>query len=234
MRSPPLNLQAPEVKLTAKPVTLVAPEPPPIFPWLVVSDFFPPRCKPIIPAHYLPPDLVVTPRAWFPSIAECTAADGRQTLYHLADGGGGAMDYVVFARYNQDQTFRPAFLAQKALEVLWSPDGSRVAITVLTGGNNAAVLLLKMNELKPSKEIAVDDALRGYLPKYLVDSPQFLMALRWTKSGELVLRARGYAPAEPYAAFGYEVVVDTDRLDQPGSIRFLRGYTNGPKRTEKE
>jgi hypothetical protein len=222
---PPLPV--PNFRLApAAPLTLQVDVPAPIFPWLVVSDFFPPGCHPIVPPHYRAPQFVDTPRAWFPSIAECTSSAGSRTLYHLGSGASTGMDYVVLVRNNNADTARPVFQIRKALEVLWSPDGSRAAITVLTGSNYADVVILRMDDLKTSDPIPTSGALEGYLSPYLIQAPQFVMALRWTPDGRLVLRARGSEPRPPFALFGYEVLVDTDHLDDPMAVRFLRGYNN--------
>jgi hypothetical protein len=209
-------------------VDLEAKMPQPIFPWLELGNFFPPGAVAIYPHHgYRPPHLLDTPRAWFPSTAECTSRLGNATLYHEAEKSGEGMSYVVFHRDEPTKKIKPVFEIRKALEVLWSPDGSRAAITILTGSNTAAVVILPMATLKASEPIDPSSALARYLPPYLVQAPQFIMALRWTTSGELVLRARGEEPAAPYPYFGYEVSVDTDHPDLPGAIEFLRGYRGG-------
>lgn len=223
----------PPLQLTARPAHLEAEPPRPIFPWLVVSEFYPPGCKPIFSRWSQDlPKLVETPRAWFPSVAECIAPRGERTLYHLGAEGGGGMDYVVFVRQRPAETARAVFQIRKALEVLWSPDGRCVAITVLTGNNNAAVVLLRMDDLKPTEPIPTAEALRGYLTPVQIDAPQFVMALRWTDAGQLVLRARGQEPLAPYTLFGYELLVDTDHLIDPAAVHFLRGYTKAAQMGE--
>ncbi|PTX97821.1 hypothetical protein DB354_05965 [Opitutus sp. ER46] len=192
---------------------------------LEVSEFFPAGCHTIIPGTYREPRLVQTPRAAFPSVEECASLDSRRTLYHLAAAGSAAMDYVVFLRDERRPEGRPIFQIRKALEVLWSPDGSRAAITVFTGSNWSDVLLLRMDDPKPSAPIPTLEALEGVFSSYLAQAPTSVVALGWTASGELVLRARGQEALPPYSRFGYELLVDTDHLERRGAIRFLRGYT---------
>lgn len=214
---------------TAPSFTPVAvPEWKPIFDWMKIEAFYPPSCHPIYASRYVPPEYERTPRAWFPSIDECTSLKGDRTLYHLGQAGSEVMDYVVFLRNNTANRTRPIFQIRKALEILWAPDGSRAAVTVMNGSNYAEVVLLPMADPTPTAAIAVEEALAEYFSPYLIRAPQFVMALSWTSSGYLILRARGAEPLPPYHLFGYELLVDTDHLGLPGSVRFLRGYDRAP------
>jgi hypothetical protein len=197
-----------------------------LFPWLNVSEFFPARAEQILPpGGYREPHYVETSRAWFPSIASSTSPNGEWTLTHEGDQHADGMDYVIFAQRRGADGRRAIFKVRRALEIVWSPDSTRAAITVLTGSNRSAVRILRVPELTISRQIVPDEALGMYLRPVQIEAPHFLLVLRWTDTGDLVLRARGNEPLEASAVFGYEVAVDTEHFEYSASaIRFLRGY----------
>jgi hypothetical protein len=209
--------------------TIAVVPPPSTFPWLAVGEFYPLGSRRILPRHgYHPPDIVETPRMWYPAIGECTSPNGEWTLFHEARPAGADVEHIIFVQRRGEEKRRPIFLTRQILEVLWSPDSSRIAITVLTGLNRSVVSVMRMEEPREPIPVVVDEALRSYMTEVQIGAPRFLMALRWAKVGELVLRARGQEPLEPFTIFGYEVAVDTDHVRDPSAVRFLRGFTKPP------
>jgi hypothetical protein len=210
--------------------TIAVVPPPSTFPWLAVGEFYPAGSRRILPRHgYHPPDIVETPRMWYPAIEECPSPNGEWTLFHEARPAGTDVEHIIFLQHQGDDKRRPIFLTRNVLEVLWSPDSSRIAITVLTGRNRSEVSIMRLEEPREPIPVVVDEALRGYMSEVQIGAPRFLMALRWTKVGELVLRARGQEALEPFTLFGYEVAVDADHVRDPSAVRFLRGFTKPPE-----
>lgn len=198
----------------------------PYFPWMEINSFFPPGCHRIFPASgYQPPPMTITPSALFPSMTDCPSPNKHWTLHHLGNDGADGIDYVILARRESASESMPKFITRNVLEVLWSPDSTRVAISVLIGGNSSSVVILPIEAKEWSQPIDPSPVLKGYLTNLQIGAPRFLMALRWTPSGKLVLRAQGQEPIPPRTLFGYEVLVDPERLDEPQGMRFLRAYT---------
>lgn len=224
----------PPIQFNVRPLGSISVVPPPLnFPWLEVGQFYPPGSKRILPRHgYHAPDIVETPRAWYPSLDECTSPNGEWTLFHEARPAGADVEHIIFIRRRGEEARAPIFLTRQILEVLWSPDSTRIAITVLTGRNRSVVSIMRLDGPREAIAVTVDDALRGFMTDVQIGAPQFVMALRWTKAGELVIRARGQEVLEPFTIFGYEVAVDADHVRDPSAVRFLRGYTKIPETTD--
>lgn len=202
------------------------PEPRVYFPWLEINAFFPPRCRRIVPeGGYSEPDLVATPRALFPSTAECVSPDGAWTLFHEAIDWSDGFDYLVKLRNNRTSTVRVLLNTRRAMEVLWSPDSRLAAISIIIGQNRSSVQIFSLQTETLSKPIAPAPALAPYFSGVQQEAPQYVMALRWTKDRRLILRAQGTEPVPPNVLFGYEVLVEPSDTGLVRDLKFLRGYT---------
>jgi hypothetical protein len=74
------------------------------------------------------------------------------------------------------------------------------------------------------KPIDVRPFIEAHFPDRLWSVPMFLKAYRWTRDGQLVVRAIARAREEPYELFGCEVAVTFGGAESEPKARFLRGF----------
>src|SRR5205823_2659412 len=86
------------------------------------------------------------------------------------------------------------FCTTMAFDASWSPDSARFVVTHYVGHNSSEVFVEDLSDLE-RRPISVQPLLEAHFPPQLWSEPMFMKAYRWTRDGQLVVRAIARARA---------------------------------------
>ncbi|HUR57253.1 MAG TPA: hypothetical protein VM029_06065 [Opitutaceae bacterium] len=222
---PPLSFPPPNVAPAMPSISLATLEPPPIdLSWLDSDEFLPPGATRIGGEGLPAATLRLPERMRYPSVDQCPAPDNRGFLYCQSMGTDRFAVHWLQLRRRDSIVESSLFRTPKAFEVTWSPDSRHVAITHAVGENRSEIVLTNPDREMNPPPLDLRTVLSDYFSESQVLAPCFLKAYRWTDASALVVRGIGMTALPPYDQFGFEVLVDLQRLNDPASPRFLRGF----------
>jgi hypothetical protein len=222
---PPLSLPPPNIAPVMPPITLAMLEPPPIdLSWLDSDEFLPPGAMRIGGAGLPAAMLRVPERIRYPSVEQCPAPDNHCFLFCQSMGTDRFAVHWLQLRRRDSIVESSLFRTPKAFEVTWSPDSRHVAITHAVGENRSEIVVTNPEREMNPPALDLRAVLSAHLSETQVLAPCFMKAYRWTDASALVVRGVGMTVLPPYDQFGFEVLVDLQRLNDPASPRFLRGF----------
>ncbi len=213
------------VALVAPPYTLPVFEPKPIDQRaMYADDFVPPGAERILPNPRVEPKLHETPQMKYPDLEPLPSPNGLLTLF--SDSGEAKKVMIHWLMLYRKGAVRPEslFHTRNSHEVMWSTDNERVAVTDFIGDNRSAVTIVDVRDDSATPLLDLKPALLPYLAEYLLMSPTFVRAHRWSDGSRVLVRGVGRMAESPFDQFGYEVLVDLAHLEDPASVVFVGGY----------
>lgn len=212
----PINLKMLPYKLSVDPPAIdVA--------WLDSDEFLPPGARRIGGKGVTAASLCRTGRTRFPSTDILAAPDGGTALICQSMGSKRlAIHWLLWwprAALDPNILFRTT----KAFDVVWSPDSRHVAVTHFVGDNRSEVVVTSPERELNAPALDVRVVLTEHFTDNHLEGPCFMKAYGWTDSS-LVVRGVGRSAVAPYSIYGFEVLIDPRRLDDPYAAQFLRGF----------
>lgn len=192
--------------------------------WLFGNEFFPPGARRIFPASPVAFKLHETPQINYPSMEVLPSPDGALTIFSDSGEAKKVMVHWLMVYRKGDAQPTSLFHTHNTYEVLWSADSVRAAITEFIGENRSEVVIGDMRDYSRSDRLDVRAAVAAYFSSEQLAAPRFLRAQAFGDGALLLVRCVGQLETAPFDQFGFEVLVDLSRLDDPESMRFVRGY----------
>jgi hypothetical protein len=188
------------------------------------GEFIPPGATVIWPDQRISVPFHLTPKGKYPSTGESISLDGNAVVGTRSEQRSvNLLHWLRLYRRGEEQA-RNILSTENSLETLWSHDSQSLAISHFIGKNYAEVLVVRLwDGLKP-RRVETADALVRFFAAAQLASPRFEKAYRWGDGPLLIVRGVGRQSSVPHDLFGYEVVVDTEHLNDPGAVRLIRGY----------
>lgn len=188
------------------------------------DEFIPPGATVIWPDAKISATLHLTPKGKYPSVNESVSRDGNAVVGSRSEQLGDHLRHWLRLYRRGEEQARNILYTEHSLETLWSQDSRGLAISHFLGKNNAEVLVVRIRAPEETKRVKTRDSLARYFSEAQLESPRFEKAFRWSDGPLLVVRGIGRQSSEPHDLFGYELLVDSEHPDDPGSVRLIRGY----------
>jgi hypothetical protein len=225
MAGMPMLSALPPPTLTSAPLQLSRPPPEGVDQkWFELDEFFPPGARRVGPNQRVNSEILPDRRTRFPSTDLCVSPNKHFVLFHdgMKRRENDIFHWLMLLKH--DATFPNAiFLTKLAFDVSWAENSRRFAVTHFVGDNSSEVFIVDTDDLA-RKPIAVGPSLEEHFAPHLSSAPMFVKVYRWTRDGQLIVRAIGRAREEPYELFGAEIGISfAGALAEP-QARFLRGY----------
>lgn len=189
------------------------------------DEFIPPGATVIWPDPKVSVALHLTSKGKYPSTSESVARDGNAVVGSRSEQLTDHLRHWLRLYRRGDEQARNIFHTEHSFETLWSQDSRGIAISHFLGKNHAEVLVVRLRNRDETKHVETRDALVRYFSEAQLESPRFEKAYRWSDGPLLVVRGIGRQSSAPHDLFGYEMVVDSEHLDDPSRMRLIRGYT---------